>query len=153
MGVELLYNSVKTEIKREVKTARVPVRVGVGDGRDVVGKVTPGRRGPREPWLNWGPEKTLIRCNKESQHPAEWTSGPPVEHQENEKDTTLPAIKVEVKILKFLFGLQPPLTLKPWVTLFETLAIKWEVNILLKKSTCVCLYYCYSFCMNLHMTI
>ena len=54
----------------------------------------------------------LIRCSKESQHPAEWTPGPPVEHQENEKDTTLTAIRVGVKILQFLFGLQLPLTRK-----------------------------------------
>ena len=42
----------------------------------------------------------LIRCSKESHHPAEWASGPPVEHQENEKDTTLTAIRVGVKILQ-----------------------------------------------------
>ena len=46
------------------------------------------------------------------------------------------AIRVGVKILKFLFGLQHPLTRKPWNP-FQTLAIKWEVNILLKKSSCV----------------
>ncbi len=61
----------------------------------------------------WGPEKLLIRCSKESHHPAEWTPGPPVEHLENEKDTTLMAIRVGVKILQFLFGLQFPLTRKP----------------------------------------
>ena len=38
--------------------------------------------------MNWGPENMLIRCRKESQHPAEWTPGPPVEHQKNKKDTT-----------------------------------------------------------------
>ena len=96
-------------------------RVGDGDRRVVVGKATPGRRGPQEPWLNWGPEKMLIRCSKESQHPAEWTPGPPVEHEENEKDTTLTAIRVKVKILQFMFGLQLLLTHKPWVTLFEPL--------------------------------
>ena len=63
--------------------------------------------------MNWGPEKMLIRCSKESQHPAEWTPGPLVEHQENEKDTTLTAIRVGVKILQFLFGLQLSLTHKP----------------------------------------
>ena len=55
----------------------------------------------------------LIRCSKESHHPAEWASGPPVEHQENKKDTALTAIRVRVKILQFLFGLQLPLTHKP----------------------------------------
>ena len=39
--------------------------------RDVVGKATSGRRGL---WalMSWGPEKMLIRCRKESHHPAEW---------------------------------------------------------------------------------
>ena len=50
----------------------------------------------------------LIRCSK-----AEWASGPPVEHLESEKDTPLTAIRVGVKILQFLFGLQLPLTRKP----------------------------------------
>ena len=81
--------------------------------RGVVGKATPGRRGPRETLMNWGPEKMLIRCSQESQHPAEWTPGLLVEHQENEKDPTLTAIRVGDKILQFLFGLQLPLTRKP----------------------------------------
>ena len=51
--------------------------------------------------MNWGPEKMLIRCSKESHHSAEWTPGPPVEHQENEEDTTLTAIRVGVKIFQF----------------------------------------------------
>ncbi len=51
--------------------------------------------------MNWGSEKMLIRCSKESQHPAEWAPGPPVEHQENEKDTALTAIRVGVKIFQF----------------------------------------------------
>ena len=55
----------------------------------------------------------LIRCSKESHHQAEWVSGPLVEHLENEKDTTLTAIRVGVKILQFLFGFQLPLTHKP----------------------------------------
>ena len=67
--------------------------------------------------MSWGPEKMLIRCSNESHHPAEWASGPPVEHQENKKDTTLTAIRVEVKILKFMFRLQLPLTVEPHTTL------------------------------------
>ena len=38
--------------------------------------------------MSWGPEKLQIRCSKGSQHPAEWAPRPPVEHQENKKDTT-----------------------------------------------------------------
>ncbi len=33
--------------------------------------------------------------------PAEWAPRPPVEYQENEKDTTLIAIRVEVNMLQF----------------------------------------------------
>ena len=66
----------------------------------VVRKATPGRRG-LGPWWIGGPEKMPIRCSKESHHPAEWVPGPPVEHQENKKDTTLTAIRVRVKIFQF----------------------------------------------------
>ena len=51
--------------------------------------------------MSWGPGELLIRCSKESHHPAECAPGHPVEHQENEKDTTLTAIRVGVKILQF----------------------------------------------------
>ena len=60
----------------------------------------------------------LIRCSKESQHPAERTPGPPVEHQENEKDN-VDGHKNGSQNISVLFGLQLPLTRKPWVTLFE----------------------------------
>ena len=43
VGVELLYNSVKTEVRQlelELELER----------RDMVGKATPGRRGPWSPW-------------------------------------------------------------------------------------------------------
>ena len=118
VGVELLYNSVKTEV-RQLELQMECKR------RDVV--ATPGRRGPRGPRLSWGPEKLQIRCGRESHsrpkgpsepltvfgdslvtrcgrespHPAEWASGPPVEHQKNEKDTTLMAIRVESKYCSF----------------------------------------------------
>ena len=111
VGVEVLYNSVKTEVKT--------VAVTVGEG--VIDEMWLGKPHPAEGALGnpdgvWGPEKLLIRCSKERQHPAEWTPGPQVEHQENEKDTTLTAIKVGVKILLFMFGHQLPLTRKPWIT-------------------------------------
>ena len=123
VGVELLYNSVKTEVKT------VPVRVGDRDRWDVVGKATSGQRGLGAPdefqleiaqsyrrdvvrkvtsgWrglgalMSWGPGKLLIRCSKESHHPAEWAPGPPVKHQENEKDTTLTAISLGSKYCSF----------------------------------------------------
>ena len=39
----------------------------------MVGKATPGRRGPRGLRLSWGSEKLLIRCGRES--PAEGDLG------------------------------------------------------------------------------
>ena len=37
-------------------------------------------KGPSGPPKSWGPEKLVIRCSKESHHPAEsWAPGPPVE--------------------------------------------------------------------------
>ena len=107
----------------------------------VVGKATSGWRGLGA-LMSWGPEKLLIRCSKESHHPAEWAPGPPVEHLENEKDTTLLAIRVEVKILKFLFGLQLPLTRKPWITFLNPYSKVRGTNLFLKKSSCVYLLLC-----------
>ena len=95
VGVELLYHSVKTEVRQ------LQLEFGRSYRRVVVRKATPGQRGSG-PRLSWDPEKLLIRCSKESHHPAEsWAAGPPVEHLENEKDTTLTAIRVGVNILQF----------------------------------------------------
>ena len=80
----------------------------------------------------------LIRCSKESQHPAEWIPGPPVEHQENEKDTTLTAIRVGGQNISVLFGLQLPLTVEPHTTLSNLINKVRGTYILLKKSSCVC---------------
>ena len=44
--------------------------------------------------------KILIRCSKESQHPAGVDPRAPIEHKENKKDTMLMAIKEGVKILQ-----------------------------------------------------
>ena len=91
MDVELLYNSVKTEVRQ------LQLEIGRSYRRDVVGKATPGRRGS-------GP---LI----------EWASGPPVEHQENKKDTTLTSHKSGGQNISVLFVLQLPLTVEPLTTL------------------------------------
>ena len=97
---------------------------------EVVEKATPGRRGSQEPWLNWGPE-------------------------ENEIDTTLPTITLgSVKIFQLCSVSSSPSHANIEQP-FRTLAIKWEVNIFLKKSSCVfiiasvCIQYIYIyFCMN-----
>ena len=90
--------------------------------RGVVGKATSRRRshlGPDE----LGSREDADKIHKESQHPAEWTPRPPVEHQKNEN------IKVSV-------GFQLPLTRKPW-TSFSNPCNKERGNICIKKSSCV----------------
>ena len=98
MGVELLYSSVKTE----VKTFGVRVPVGERSGRE--SHTRPKGLGAL---MSWGPEKMLIRCSKESQHPAEWTPA------SGEERYNVDGHNNGVKILQFLFGLQLPLTRKP----------------------------------------
>ena len=58
--------------------------------------------------------------------PAKLAPGPPVEHQENEKDTTLMAIRMGVYTLQSLFSLQLPLTRKPYY--------KWVMHFFKKSS-------------------
>ena len=77
---------------------------------------------PKGLWalMSWGPEKMLIRCRKESHHPAEWPLDLRLSIRRTRK-TQRWRHKFGVKILQFPFSLQLPLTRKPWVTLFEPL--------------------------------
>ena len=62
-----------SQSRRKSSASWVPVELKIGRSyrRDVAGKATSGWRGL---WalMSWGPEKMLIRCRKESHHPAEW---------------------------------------------------------------------------------
>ena len=60
---------------------------------------------------------------------------------ENEKDTTLTAITLGSKYFSYVRS-PAPSHMQTLNNLFETLQIKWEVKILLKKSSCVCLCHC-----------
>ena len=71
--------------------------------------------------MNWGPEKMLIRCSKESQLPAEWALGLQLSSPGERERHNIDGYNNGVKILQFLFDLLLPLTCKPWVTLFEPL--------------------------------
>ena len=77
-----------------------------------------------EALMSWGPEKMLIRCSKESQHPAEWTPGPPVEHLKNEKDSTLTAIRVGGQNIAVSVRSPAPSHTQTLNNLFEPLQIK-----------------------------
>ena len=61
---------------------------------------------------------------------------------ENEKDTMLTAITFGSKFFSYVQS-PPPSHMKLWVTLFETLQIKWEVKYFIKKSSCI--FLCASF--------
>ena len=110
--------------------------------------------------MNWGPEKMLISCSKESQHPAEWTPGPPVEHQKNKKDTTLTAITLGSKYFSYVRSSTPSHT-QTLIDPFRTLTNKVRgiyfakevfLRLLFIASVCIQHIYVY-FCMNQQMTI
>ena len=98
-----------------------------------------------EALMSWCPEKMLIRCSKESQHPAvdPKTSGWASKRtRKTQRDGHNSGVKIwslcSVSSTLSHANLEQP---------FRTLAIKWEVNMLLKKSSrvvysCVCLWYC-----------
>ena len=67
--------------------------------------------------MNWGPEKMLIRCSKESQHPAEWTPGLRLSIRRTRK-TQRDGHKSEGQNIAVSVR-SPALSLKcnPWVTL------------------------------------
>ena len=88
-----------------------------------------------EALMSWGPEKMLIRCYKESQHPAvdPKTSGWASKRtRKTQRDGHNSGVKIwslcSVSSTLSHANLEQP---------FRTLAIKWEVNIFLKKSSCV----------------
>ena len=93
-----------------------------------------GRESHTRVLMSWGPENMLIRCSKESHHPAEWAPGPPVEHQEDKKDTTLTAISLGSKYCSYVRSPAPSHT-QTLSNPFRTLTIKWEVHIFIKKSS------------------
>ena len=69
-SIELLYNSVRTGSQR--------VGGQMSLKQDVVKKATTQQKGPWGPPMEFG-DPLVTRCGRESPHPAEWASGPPVE--------------------------------------------------------------------------
>ena len=127
-----LYNSVEFPVPVELK-------IGRSWRRDVVRKATPGRRGPWEALMNWGPEKMLIRCNKGKPTPQQ--SGPQGSGWSirRTRKTQRDGHKFGVKIFQ-LRSVSSSLSHANLEQSFWTLAIKWEANIFIKKSSC--LYHC-----------
>ena len=77
----------------------------------------------------------LIRCHKESQHPAEWALGLRLNIRRTRK-TQHDGHNSGVKIWS-LCSVSSTLSHANLEQPFRTLAIKWEMNIFLKKSSCV----------------
>ena len=127
MGVELLFNSVEFESKSSCQqTSReLETRCGKESHTWPMGL---------EALVNWGPEKMLIRCSKESQHPAvdPKTSGWASKRtRKTQRDGHNSGVKIwclcSVSSTLSHANLEKP---------FRTLAIKWEVNIIVKESSC-----------------
>ena len=83
------------------KSSELQLEIGRSYRQHVVGKPHPAEGAHGNPDGVLEPEKLLIRCSKESHHPAEWAPGPPVDHQENKKDKTLTAITMGSKYCSF----------------------------------------------------
>ena len=56
--------------------------------------------------MSWGPEKMLIRCNKESHQPAEWALGLRLSRPGEQERHNADDHNSGVKILQFMFGLR-----------------------------------------------
>ena len=135
------------------------------DRRGVVRKATPGRRGPRETWLNWGPEKMLIRFSKGSQHPAEWDLGLRLNSPGERERHNAEGYKFGVKILQLcsisssLSQLNPSQPFRTLTNKVRGIYICKEVflhrlflRLLFIASVCIQHIYVY-FCMNQQMSI
>ena len=122
VGVELLYNSVKAGSQT------------VGDQRrrrqDVVGKATPGRRGPRDTRCNFG-DQLVIRCIKESHHSAEsWALGLRLSSSGERERHNADGHRSLGQHMSQLCSVSNSLS-------HTNVTIKWEVHIFLKKSSLV----------------
>ena len=96
--------------------------------------------------LVWGPDPLVTRCGRESQHPAEWAPGPPVEQPWRQERHNADGHKSGGEYIAVLFGLQLPLTHKPF-------QIKWEVYFF--KEVFARLYSLrqYAFCLYMYIYI
>ena len=88
-----------------------------------------------EALMNWGPEKMLIRCIKKACI-QQWTPRPLVEHLREQERHNVTVITVRSKYEVYV---RSPASshMQTLSNPFQTLQIKWEVNIFVKKSSCV----------------
>ena len=137
-AIEWALNYYITRSRQKVRQLEIETRCGRESHTRLMG--------PLGPLMSWGPEKLLIRCSKESHHPAEWASGWAA--LENEKDTTLTVKEWGSKCCSYVRSPAPSHT-QTLSNPFQTFKIK-ERYILLKEDF-LRLYYCVV--MTLHMRI
>ena len=87
----------------------------------MVGKATPDRGGPRDGV--WGPEKMLIRCSKESQHPAEWALGLQLSSPREQERQNVTVVSLGSKYFSYVRSPAPSHSKTP-IQPFRILAIK-----------------------------
>ena len=132
MGVEPLYNSVEfeSEWSCQLSSRQLEWRCG----RESHTRPGGGRGNPDGVW---GPEKMLIRCSKESKHPAEWALGPrlssPIE-QERHNVTVITVGSKYYSLCLVSSSLSHANPEQPFCTLTNKVRGK---NIFLEKSFCV----------------
>ena len=105
--------------------------------RDLVGKATPGRRGPREPRWSLGTREVANKMQSRKLAPSRvdprasgWASGERERHNVDGHKSGGQNITV------YVWSPAPSHT-QTLSNLFEPLQIKWEVHIFIKKSSCV----------------
>ena len=108
--------------------------------------------------MNWGPEKMLIRCSKESQHPAEWTLGLRLSIRRTRRHN-VDGHKLGGQNIAVMFDLQLPLTVKHHTT-FSNPCNKVRGKYFVKEVFLRCLLLRlinllrqYVSCMNMYMCI
>ena len=126
VGVELLFNSVEFESKKQLAELAVAGAVGSWVRQrqfefqlswrwNVVGKATSGRRGLLA-LMSWCPEKMLIRYSKKASIQQSGPHGPGWTSRERERNNVT-AIRSGGQNIAVMVDLQLPLTCNPWTTL------------------------------------
>ena len=128
MGVERLYNWVR-------RASAVARRVSDSWRRGVVEKATPDRGGPRKPRWSLGSREEAIKKASIQQWALGLRLSSPIE-QERHNVTVITVGSRYYSLCSVSNSLSHANLEQP----FRTLAIKWEVYILLKKSSCVFLH-------------
>ena len=97
--------------------------------------------------MSWGPEKMLIRCSKESHHPAEWALGLWLSSPGERERHNVDSYKFGGQNITVYVRSSAPSHTQTLSNPFRTLAIKWEVYICKEvfMRLCHASIYCYDY--------